>query len=120
MINGSNMLGPTSDGDRAPLRVLFTTNGLNGHFQPLVPFARGLQAAGHTVAFATSPYFVPAIAAAGFRGFPIGSQPPPDVLRDTIGPAIAHLSPAAQISYLNFAQIDGDVRGCEQPRERRH
>ncbi len=50
----------------SPLRVLFTTIAATGHFQPLVPFARALQAAGHSVAFATTPDFVATIEASGF------------------------------------------------------
>jgi len=92
-----------SDEERASehsgLRVLFTAAGLTGHFQPLVPFARGLKATGHTVAFATAPYFVPTIEAAGFRCFPIGSQPPPEELRNTLGADLAQLSPEEQIVF---------------------
>jgi hypothetical protein len=54
------------------MRVLFTCNGLSGHFHPLVPFARALADAGHEVAVATRAAFAPAIAHAGFRHFPAG------------------------------------------------
>lgn len=100
MASGSDLRDPNAAGDSAPLRVLFTTNGFDGHFQPLTPFARGLQERGHTVSFATPPYFVPAIEAAGFQGLPFGNQPPPDELFETIGPVMARLSHAEQISYM--------------------
>lgn len=51
------------------VRVLFTFAGGNGHFEPLVPIARAVEAAGHTVAFAGQPVMLPAIEAAGFTAF---------------------------------------------------
>ncbi len=54
------------------MRVLFTTQPAVGHFHPLVPLARALVDAGHTVAFATAPSFCPTVASAGFRAFPAG------------------------------------------------
>src|SRR5687768_16519435 len=78
---------------RNTLRVLFTTIPATGHFHPLVPFARVLAAAGHTVAFATTPDFVAAIEASGFRCFPIGvPRTPKDVLHEQ-GIDPARLSP---------------------------
>ncbi len=74
--------GAHTDAQRA-LRVLFTTIAATGHFQPIVPFARGLAAAGHTVAFATTPDFVAAIEASGFSCFAVGvPKTPGDVLRE--------------------------------------
>ena len=65
------------------LRVLFTTIPATGHYHPLVPFARGLAAAGHTVAFATTPDFVAAIEASGFSCFAVGvPKTPKDVLQE--------------------------------------
>jgi UDP:flavonoid glycosyltransferase YjiC (YdhE family) len=54
------------------VRVLFTTHGAFGHFHPVAPIALELEAAGHNVAFATEPPFVPVIARAGFEAFPMG------------------------------------------------
>ena len=113
MTTVSNVLGPISEGDQAPLRVLFSTNGLDGHFQPLVPFARGLQELGHSVAFATSPYFVPAIEAAGFRGLPVGSQPPPAEGLHVIFQAIGHLNHAEKISYMRQWYFLGEQKRQE-------
>ncbi len=49
------------------MRVLFTTSGGLGNFNPLVPLARALRDRGHQVAFATPARFHPAVAAAGFE-----------------------------------------------------
>jgi len=54
------------------MRVLFTTHPAAGHFHPQVPLAHALAAAGHEVAFACSPAFLPTVEAAGFRCFPAG------------------------------------------------
>ncbi|MFD7653154.1 glycosyltransferase [Actinosynnema sp. NPDC059797] len=54
------------------MRVLFTFAGGLGHFQPLVPLATAVAAAGHTVAFAAHPTVLRAIEAAGFTAFAVG------------------------------------------------
>lgn len=54
------------------MRVLFTFAGGNGHFRPLVPIARALTEAGHTLAFTGEPLMVPVVEAAGFAAFPSG------------------------------------------------
>ncbi|ANN17755.1 MGT family glycosyl transferase [Amycolatopsis orientalis] len=54
------------------MRVLFTFAGGNGHFRPLVPIARALADAGHTIAFTGEPLMVPVVEAAGFTMFPSG------------------------------------------------
>ena len=54
------------------MRVLMTSQPGLGHFHPLVPLARELQAAGHEVAFAAMPYFCPTVEANGFRCFRAG------------------------------------------------
>ena len=51
------------------MRALFTFIGGHGHFQPLVPIAQSVAAAGHTVAFAGSGSMVKAIETAGFHAF---------------------------------------------------
>jgi UDP:flavonoid glycosyltransferase YjiC (YdhE family) len=54
------------------MRVLFTTTPWIGHFQPLVPLARVVAAAGHEVAFASSRAFGPLIEEEGFAAMPAG------------------------------------------------
>ncbi|ONI80204.1 glycosyl transferase [Saccharothrix sp. ALI-22-I] len=53
------------------MRVLFTFAGGLGHFQPLVPLASAVAAAGHTVAFAAGQALREAIEAAGFTAFAV-------------------------------------------------
>ncbi len=54
------------------MRVLFTCVGYTGHFHPLVPFARALVEAGHTVSFATWPQLQSMVVASGFDWFQAG------------------------------------------------
>jgi UDP:flavonoid glycosyltransferase YjiC (YdhE family) len=54
------------------MRALFTSQPGSGHWRPLAPLARALQAAGHEVAFATTPVACSALAGYGFRCFPVG------------------------------------------------
>jgi len=54
------------------MRILFTTVQLSGHFHPLVPIARAAVTAGHEVAFACAPSFIPTVERTGFRAFPSG------------------------------------------------
>ncbi|HEY3609797.1 MAG TPA: glycosyltransferase [Pseudonocardiaceae bacterium] len=61
------------------MRVLFTFAGGLGHFQPLIPLASAVAAAGHTVAFAAGPARREAIEAAGFTAFAVGTADSGDV-----------------------------------------
>lgn len=54
------------------MRVLFTTQVGAGHWRPLAPLALALRAAGHEVAFATTPFGCAVIAEHEFRCFPAG------------------------------------------------
>jgi UDP:flavonoid glycosyltransferase YjiC (YdhE family) len=63
------------------MRALFTTHSIHSHWHPLVPLARALEAAGHEVAFATTPTFGPTIEASGFRAFPAGRRDTPEELQ---------------------------------------
>ena len=54
------------------MRVLFTCVVGYGHFHPMVPLARALQAAGHEVDFASDPSFSPYVASLGFTAHPAG------------------------------------------------
>lgn len=55
--------------------VLFSTNPYHGHFDPLKPLARALEAAGHRVGVASTAGFVPEVERAGFRAFAAGIEP---------------------------------------------
>ena len=69
------------------MRFLFTTLAGSGHFHPLVPAARALQAAGHAVCFATAPSFHPSVEGSGFRAISAGF----DQQRDTSDERCAQL-----------------------------
>jgi UDP:flavonoid glycosyltransferase YjiC (YdhE family) len=56
------------------MRVLLTTNPQSGHWHPLVSLAEALRAAGHEVAFASTPVACAAISALGFHCFPAGAD----------------------------------------------
>jgi UDP:flavonoid glycosyltransferase YjiC (YdhE family) len=64
------------------MRALFTTDQQIGHFRPLVPIARALEAMGHLVAFASLPDLAWTIEACGFRFLPIrpGARELPDLI----------------------------------------
>ena len=54
------------------MRFLFVTLAGSGHFHPLVPAARAVQAKGHAVCFATAPSFHPNVEGSGFDVFAAG------------------------------------------------
>jgi len=56
------------------MKVLFTMHPGSGHWHPLVPLARALEAAGHEVAFAAPPGSRRGIQAVGFRTFLAGAE----------------------------------------------
>ena len=57
------------------MRALCTCVPGYGHFHPMVPVARALQAVGHDVVFATEERFCARVRAAGFPAFPAGLGP---------------------------------------------
>ena len=59
------------------MRALFTSTRGAGHFNPLVPFARAFERAGHEVMFAGPPALEGSVEAAGFR-FWLLDAPPED------------------------------------------
>jgi UDP:flavonoid glycosyltransferase YjiC (YdhE family) len=61
------------------VRVLFSSTRGAGHFNPLVPFARAFERAGHEVLFAGPPDLAAAVESAGF-GFWRFDSPPEDEL----------------------------------------
>lgn len=54
------------------MRVLFFHNPLMGHFLPLLPLARALREAGHSVAFASAPTMAASVEPEGFQLIPAG------------------------------------------------
>lgn len=68
------------------MRVLVATTAGEGHFGPVAPFARAVQAAGHEVAVAAPESFAPSVRDAGLAHLPVGDVPP-----EIIGPVMARL-----------------------------
>jgi UDP:flavonoid glycosyltransferase YjiC (YdhE family) len=68
------------------MRVLCATTANDGHFGPLVPFARACALAGHDVSVAAPASFAAAVAAAGFDHEPFPDAPP-----ELVGPIMARL-----------------------------
>lgn len=68
------------------MRVLVATTANEGHFGPLVPFARACAAAGHEVRVAAPASFDHAVARAGFVHEPFADAPP-----ELAGPIMASL-----------------------------
>ncbi len=54
------------------MRFLFSTNPQDGHFRPMVPLARALEAVGHDVVFATDAGWLVHVEAEGLAAIPAG------------------------------------------------
>lgn len=91
------------------MRVLCTCVPGFGHFHPMVPMARALQAAGHEVAFATEARFCPRVERAGFAAFPAGLGPGVVARRALAGPGTGALT-AAELGARMFAGIAGPAK----------
>lgn len=92
------------------MRVLCSTTANDGHFGPLVPFARACAEAGHEVRVAAPESFAAAVERAGFAHEPFGDVPP-----ELIGPVMARL-PTLTYAEANdvvirdvFARIDAQA-----------
>lgn len=66
--------------------MLCATTANDGHFGPLLPFARACAAAGHEVRVAAPVSFAPGVARAGFRHEPFADAPP-----ELVDPVMARL-----------------------------
>ena len=80
------------------MRVLCATTANDGHFGPLIPFARACAAAGHEVRVAAPASYAAAVERAGFAHEPFADAPP-----DLVGPVMARLP------TLEFEEADGLV-----------
>ncbi len=92
------------------MRVLCATTANDGHFGPLVPFARACAEAGHEVRVAAPASYAAAVERAGFAHEPFADAPP-----DLIGPIMASL-PAMPFEEADdvvlrevFARIDAQA-----------
>ena len=80
------------------MRVLFSTTANDGHFGPLLPFARACAAAGHEVRVAAPESYAAAVERAGFAHEPFGDVPP-----ELIGPIMG------QLPHLPFEEANAIV-----------
>ncbi|HET6165874.1 MAG TPA: glycosyltransferase [Marmoricola sp.] len=92
------------------MRVLCSTTANDGHFGPIVPFARACLTAGHEVRVAAPASYGPAVERAGFHHEPFADVPPED-----LGPVMARL-PNLAIEEANdvvlrdvFARLDAQA-----------
>jgi UDP:flavonoid glycosyltransferase YjiC (YdhE family) len=69
------------------VRILFSTTANDGHFGPLLPFARAAVAAGHEVRVAAPSSYAGALGRAGLEHAPFADAPP-----ELIGPIMAGLA----------------------------
>jgi hypothetical protein len=72
--------------DARQVRVLFSTTGNDGHFGPLLPFARACAAAGHEVRVAAPASYAAAVARTGLPHEPFADAP-----AELVGPIMATL-----------------------------
>jgi len=87
------------------VRILATCLPGHGHFHPMVPIARALQAAGHEVAFATEQRFCRRVAAAGFPAFPAGIGPGKVFERTLARPGAARPDDSSRFGAQMFAGV---------------
>jgi UDP:flavonoid glycosyltransferase YjiC (YdhE family) len=73
------------------MRALFSSTRGAGHFNPLVPFARAFERAGHELIFAGPPDLAAAVEAAGFDFWQF--DPPPEDELSTIWARVPELPP---------------------------
>lgn len=92
------------------MRVLCSTTANDGHFGPLLPFARALVASGHEVRVAAPTSYAAAVARAGLPHEPFADAPP-----DVIGPIMGRL-PSMTVEDANrtvvrevFARVDAQA-----------
>lgn len=98
------------------MRVLFSCIPGFGHFHPMVPLARALQAAGHEVVFATAERFCRnVIEPAGFEAIPAGLSPLQVQEEMAAVPPTLHGSPADahdedRFGVQMFAEVAGPAK----------
>ncbi len=92
------------------MRILFSTTANDGHFGPLLPFARACVAAGHDVRVAAPSSYAGALGRAGLEHAPFADTPP-----ELIGPIMAGL-PAMSFEEADevvirevFARVDAQA-----------
>jgi len=94
------------------MKVLFTCVIGHGHFHPMVPLARALEAAGHQVVFATDPAFCGYVRDVGFEVHPAGLDQPEALARFVAAtPGWAEIPPQDRLPF----QFPGLFAGARAP-----
>jgi hypothetical protein len=102
------LLGAGGSEHDEPVRILFSSTPLDGHFRPMVPLARALRERGHAIAVATEHGWHALVEAEGLEALAAGRphhdawQHVVDVHGDALGPALDDLG--AEIFALLFAE----------------
>lgn len=91
------------------MRVLLSFVGGTGHAEPMVPFAGALRDAGHAVAFAGHPRYLPALEARGFLCFEVDGH---------LAGAPAERRPLLEPSQLDEDRVLREHYATEVPRRR--
>ena len=92
------------------MRILFTTIPGSGHFNPIVPTAKALQARGHEVTFAASEAFTSSIETAGFKNIPAG----PSWLENMADPVMQEILRKEFFTELvRMGMVEGIVRAAK-------
>ena len=106
----TSLAGGESWWEPCRVRVLCATTANDGHFGPLLPFARALAGAGHEVRVLAPESYADAVAAAGFAHEPCADAPP-----ELIGPVMGSL-PSLTLEEADdvvvrevFARIDAQA-----------
>lgn len=81
------------------MRVLLTVQPGSGHWFPLVPFAQAIEAAGHEVAFASTPDTCSALKAIGYQAFPAGADETSEE-EDARQKHMANFSPQERAAFM--------------------
>ena len=92
------------------MRVLCATTANDGHFGPVLPFVRALEAAGHEVRIAAPVSYADALGRAGLRHEPFADVPP-EVIGPVMGslPSLTPEEADATVIREVFARIDAQA-----------
>lgn len=90
---------------RQARRFLFCFAGGYGHFHPLAPLARGLEAAGHDVAFAVTPGMRSVVESAGFTVFPLVGKLAEDPEYQRIKARVRSMPSGLDAELFNYTHV---------------
>jgi UDP:flavonoid glycosyltransferase YjiC (YdhE family) len=96
------------------MRMLFTTLPYAGHFHPLVPIAQAAVLAGHQVAFACAPSFIPTVEQVGFQALPTGLDDRGRAMSDLF-PGLRQVPPFDNTYWLHAYVLAGVLAPAMAP-----